>query len=520
MGIPSYFSYIIKNHNKIIQTLQMKVDNLYLDSNSIIYDAYNILRKENISNFETLEKTLIEDTCKKIESYIKLVKPSKRVIVAFDGVAPVAKLEQQRVRRHRTWFIKEINNLYEKNNDSWSTSSITPGTNFMNKLNIFCKSYFKKYNHVMVFGSDEPGEGEHKIFEYIRNNDHNNQNTLVYGLDADLIMLSLNHLPIHKNIYLFRETPDFIRQLDSSLDPNKTYTLNIPMLADAIVNEIHQTKNKDKKIISNRIRDYIFLCFFLGNDFLPHFPALNIRTNGIDILLDVYKNTLSTEDETLTDGNKIVWKNLRKIIQKLGEEEENYIVYENKKRVKRENRYVPNKSTEEKMNKLDLIPSLYREDEIYINTPETGWRERYYKRLFEFNIDESREKQVSINYLEGLEWTFKYYLDTCYDWRWKYNYNYPPLLNDLYKYIPYFETEFIEKKIPQPVNSSTQLIYVLPFNNLDILEKSVYKKISHKLNSWYNNNYNFTWAYCKYFWESHIHLPEIDIDEVEKILTN
>jgi 5'-3' exonuclease len=292
------------------------------------------------------------------------------------------------------------------------------------------------------------------------------------------------------------------------------------MLADAIVNEIHQTKNKDKKIISNRIRDYIFLCFFLGNDFLPHFPALNIRTNGIDILLDVYKNTLSTEDETLTDGDKIVWKNLRKIIQKLGEEEENYIVYENKKRVKTENRYVPNKSTEEKMNKLDLIPSLYREDEIYINTPETGWRERYYKRLFEFNIDESREKQVSINYLEGLEWTFKYYLDTCYDWRWKYNYNYPPLLNDLYKYIPYFETEFIEKKIPQPVNSNTQLIYVLPFNNLDILEKSVYKKISHKLNSWYNNNYNFTWAYCKYFWESHIHLPEIDIDEVEKILTN
>ncbi len=520
MGIPAYFSYIIKNHNKIIQTLQMNVDNLYLDSNSIIYDAYNSLKKDNITNIELLEKTLIENTCKKIESYIKLVQPKKRVIIAFDGVAPVAKLEQQRVRRHRTLFIKQINNVFEKSNDIWSTSLITPGTPFMNKLNNYCRTYFKKDNYIYVFGSDEPGEGEHKIFEFIRNNNHTNQNTLVYGLDADLIMLSLNHLPIHKNIYLFRETPDFIRQLDSRLDPNKTYTLNIPMLADAIINEIHLTNNKDKNIINNRIRDYIFLCFFLGNDFLPHFPALNIRTNGIEILLDVYKNTLSYQDETIIDDNKIVWKNLRKIIQKLGEEEENYIVNENKKREKKDNRFIPNRTCEEKMNKLDLIPSLYREDEIYINTPEKGWKFRYYNRLFEFSIDKDREKQVCINYLEGLEWTFKYYLDTCFDWRWKYNYNYPPLLNDLHKYIPYFDTEFIQKKIQNPVSSNTQLIYVLPFDNINILDKEIYKKISHKINSWYNNNYNFTWAYCKYFWESHIHLPEINIDEVENIINN
>ena len=59
----------------------------------------------------------------------------------------------------------------------------------------------------------------------------------------------------------------------------------------------------------NRITDYIFMCFLLGNDFMPHFPALNIRTVGIDILLNVYRETLGKTNKYLTNGNKIMWKN-------------------------------------------------------------------------------------------------------------------------------------------------------------------------------------------------------------------
>ena len=61
------------------------------------------------------------------------------------------------------------------------------------------------------------GEGEHKIYEYIRTNSeyHKDSTTVIYGLDADLIMLTLNHLKYCNNMFLFRETPHFISHIDN-----------------------------------------------------------------------------------------------------------------------------------------------------------------------------------------------------------------------------------------------------------------------------------------------------------------
>jgi len=87
----------------------------------------------------------------------------------------------------------------------------------MNKLNLQIKYHFRtpipyKVKNIVVSGSDIPGEGEHKVFEYIReHNEIEDQKTVIYGLDADLIMLTINNLSYCKNMYLFRETPDFFK---------------------------------------------------------------------------------------------------------------------------------------------------------------------------------------------------------------------------------------------------------------------------------------------------------------------
>jgi 5'-3' exoribonuclease 1 len=324
MGIPSYFSYIVKNHANIIKKLSsntIKVDNLYLDCNSIIYDAVH-----NI-DFTTLKEsdvdTIIKAVCSKIDEYISQLKPTNSVYIAFDGVAPVAKLDQQRSRRYKSLYQNGIIRSIYKNTkpDPWNTTAITPGTLFMKKLNEKIYHNYKnpeKYNvkSIILSGSDKCGEGEHKLFEHIRTfpEQHSSQTTVIYGLDADLIMLSINHLPISENIYLFRETPHFIQSINSELEPNESYVMDIPELAKVITLDMNNGEELTTEQQKNRIYDYIFLCFFLGNDFMPHFPSVNLRTGGVDKMLNAYKATIGGTNENLTDGKKIFWKNVRNTV--------------------------------------------------------------------------------------------------------------------------------------------------------------------------------------------------------------
>lgn len=528
MGIPSYFSYIVKNHANIIRKISanpIKIDNLYLDCNSIIYDSFYKMETTTMSNETSNE--IISRTIKTIQNYIELLKPTNNVIIAFDGVAPVAKLEQQRSRRFKSLYQTNISKTIYKNvlPDAWNTTAITPGTIFMKNLDEEVSKFFRTpskfgVSSIVFSGSNICGEGEHKIFEYIRQNRvaHLGLNTVIYGLDADLIMLSINHLPITPNIYLFRETPEFIKSINAELEPNETYMLDIPELANIITLNMNNGENLTTNEQTNRIYDYIFMCFLLGNDFMPHFPALNIRTGGIDKLLNAYKVTIGNTNENLTDGNIIYWKNVRKLVEFLVKNEHDYIKQEHKIRDRREKNKLPDITQKDKMDYFINIPTYERAVEKFINPFKDNWQYRYYKSLFDIEINESKLKEICMNYLQGLEWTIKYYTTGCVDWRWCYNYSYPPLLEDLIHYIPYFNTELLENKQVNPVNNLVQLCYVLPRQSLHFLPERVYKALIKEKNSQYKTDCEFLWAYCKYFWECHPNLPHIDINELENFV--
>ena len=135
MGIPSYFSHIVKSHRRIIKQFNnfIKVNNLYLDCNSIIYDVVNNLDLSKI-NHDEIDEFILNEVCKSISNYISLINPNNKVFIAFDGVAPVAKLEQQRNRRYKSWFQNEIMKKIKNTSSKWDTTRITPGTVFMNKF--------------------------------------------------------------------------------------------------------------------------------------------------------------------------------------------------------------------------------------------------------------------------------------------------------------------------------------------------------------------------------------------------
>ena len=533
MGIPFMFSYIVKNHPTIIKKYikdVLKVENLYLDCNSIIYDAYSKMEFDTLT--ESVSVSIIKRVISKIEEYISVINPSKTVIIAFDGVAPVAKLEQQRSRRYKSWHQNEINKMIFKKNkdDVWNTTAITPGTKFMADLNDTVSKHFSidsfsrlNVSKIFVSGSNKVGEGEHKLFDYIRVNPekHSNETTIIYGLDADLIMLSINHLAICPNIYLFRETPHFIQSIDSSLEPEANYYLDIPQLTNTIIKYMNNDRPLTSEQQKNKVYDYIFLCFFLGNDFLPHFPALNIRTGGVDKMINAYKATIGDTDDYITDGKNINWNNVRKVVKFLADLEEDFIVKEHRSRNNKERQILPENTPEEKFKKFEATPLYERDIEKFINPVKPNWQSRYYNALFGINqYKEDKIKDISINYLEGLEWTMKYYTSGCPDWRWKYKYNYPPLLQDLIKIIPVFDKEFVPKKPLNSVSEIVQLCYVLPRSSLNLLPQKLYFELLRRHDEWYKGNCDYVWAYCRYFWESHVEMNDINIDELEKFIVD
>jgi 5'-3' exonuclease len=536
MGIPYYFSFIIKNYlakkkghdnqnNQIIRSFDRSnpIHHLFMDCNSIIYDAFHhIMSKEVFS-----EDTLINNVCDKIREYMEHVRPSGVVFIAFDGVAPMAKMEQQRTRRYKSaYFPKEDGSSAAVG--EWNTANITPGTAFMNKLMSEVKQRMsvveKSYKQVIVSGSDKVGEGEHKLFQFIRDyaGDFRDSNIGIYGLDSDLIMLALVHIQLVKNIYILREPPVFMQNLeemrsDTTRCQDHLWMLDISMLTKIIYNHIREgvcrecglaTLNGD---IFAVVHDYVFLCFFLGNDFLPHFPSLNIRTHGIQVLLDTYRIHILKRGYHMVHvpSKRIIWKSVNKLISVFASMEHELLIQEHEYRNGMSKRIGARIKEEEIMQN---IPILYRGVETYICPEERGWQERYYNALFGSDTDDDEEhiKEICFNYREGLEWVFKYYVSDCQDWQWKYNYHYPPLFSDLkWSTGRMIHDVFVGPAIERynPCDPIQQLRYVLPKSQLGLIpQEDAETAIVRSNKNTYTERAKSVFAYCRYLWECHIEM--------------
>ena len=118
-----------------------------------------------------------------VDDLVKIVRPQNLLFLAVDGPAPRAKMNQQRQRRFRA--AKELSKALKESElkgeevplDPFDSNCITPGTTFMSRLTTFLDYYISKKirddsnwrtPQIILSGAEVPGEGEHKIMEYIR----------------------------------------------------------------------------------------------------------------------------------------------------------------------------------------------------------------------------------------------------------------------------------------------------------------------------------------------------------------
>ena len=612
MGVPALFRWLEAKYPKIIHPLQRDadgniindegermfktndpannninpapgqlpyLDNLYLDMNGIIHPCTHPEYGPPPKNLEEMLRAIYAYT----DNLIQMIRPRKLLYLAIDGVAPRAKMNQQRARRFRAAldlaekkekFLDVARDEEAKQAEDFDSNCITPGTPFMAAVAAGLRSYIQAklsctreqcpktydlWHHLKVILSDSnvPGEGEHKIVDFIRRqrvagiealkskdsliklplskkpktNDElgsgerklvfktasfkaqtpqeeagqgskkddspppasfqpydPNQTHVIYGLDADLIMLSMaTHEP---RFYILREDV-FAQEAaernackrcrrpghyasecreDGDAEPVPLCQKPFVILRIDVLREYLAVELGTDRPTERAIDDWIFMCFFVGNDFLPHLPSMDIREGAIDVLIGLYKRAVPP-GAFICDGGMVDFERARAVMALLPTVEPTIFRNRHAKELKRLQRQQRSSEVDDEDESAASLAGAAAEKKAQsaalqeahdsIRFHEEGARERYY--AVKFGVDtappgEAFCEGVVRAYLEGLAWVLAYYYRGCPSWSWFYPYHYAPWGSDLGRCSP----ANISFDLGQPFAPFDQLMSVFP----------------------------------------------------------
>ncbi|CAI7641968.1 unnamed protein product [Penicillium pancosmium] len=406
MGVPALFRWLSNKYPKIISSVieelpqevdgepipvdttrpnpnGEEMDNLYLDMNGIVHPCTHPEGRPPPAN----EQEMMLEVFRYTDRVVNMVRPRKLLMIAIDGVAPRAKMNQQRARRFRSAQEarendekkEELQKLLARQNakkggdavmqeeviqKTWDSNVITPGTPFMNILAASLRYWIAyKLNtdpawekmKIIISDATVPGEGEHKIMEFVRSQraspEHDpNTRHVFYGLDADLIMLGLaTHEPhfriLREDVFFQESKPRTCRlcgqpghkaeectgkakEKSGEFDekqhaaPLKPFIwLHVSVLREYLAVEMHVPQQPFPFDIERALDDWVFMCFFVGNDFLPHLPSLDIRENGIDTLIAIWRDNIPAMGGYLTQDGHVDLKRAQLILAGLAKQE-------------------------------------------------------------------------------------------------------------------------------------------------------------------------------------------------------
>jgi 5'-3' exonuclease len=518
MGIKHFFvwfkKYFSNNINKLekektFNDINISIDNLMIDMNGLFHNStqkifqygsfkpvQRLLGKTNTQRFNFLEKQkeAFEDICKNIDIIMNIVKPNKRLILCVDGSAPLSKQNQQRQRRFRS--------ALESGHCNFDSNALTPGTKFMDHLTKYVDYHIRKkisedslWSKIEVVFSNEkvPGEGEHKLINYIRKHGNRNESYCIHGLDADLIMLSLGTRL--KHIYILRD-----ELVDSTYKYN---VIDIGTVRTEIAKMLKWEGEHNIFSEDNSINDFIFMCFIVGNDFLPHIPGIEIILGGIDFMIDVYKTVGQSYGHlTISAENNIRFKkkNLAIFLSTISQYEKG--VFEQK--LQEGKKYIPDKLLNDN--------AKYKDEKWEVDIE--NYRTSYYFN----NFQEDDLEKISHEYLDGMNWVLSYYIYGVPDWEWRYGYHYAPFSISLANHLKTYK--FKEYKNTQPSLPFVQLLCVLPPKSSRLLPKPLDHILNNRLNKYCPEKLDIDYDGKRHAWEGIVKLPIIEYDIVKKEYEN
>jgi 5'-3' exonuclease len=527
MGIPSLFAYYYRKYRKenelmisIEELNRLGVSHLFFDFNSLIHpcahqillanaDRYGTAGAEQTAVTDQIEEDIIENCINYTKEIVYNLTTVSCVYIVIDGVAPRSKMNQQRERRYKSYFFREFE---QSSGRVWDSNKITPGTRFMEKMSKKLSEWISQEKNIkyVLSDSNDPGEGEHKMMKII-NNIQSTSKICIYGLDADLIMLSLMH----------KRSNDIILVRDNSANETQgdhlTY-LNIRHLKNYIIDDIlYKFGEQNLKSMSreNIIYDYVLICFFLGNDFLDHLYPIEIKERGVDVIIRAYVKAWKGS-HLVYNGSSINLTYLKDIFYQLKNHEEYYLKNFTKPATKIDLMKIND------YNAREMKQVHFYNDNLIYNLPDCphDFKIKYHNFYDMHDID-----AVCLNYIEGLYWILGYYSGHIHNnWSWYYKYHNSPLCEDLFNYLRTHPNLNINLKADSPYSAAKQLCLVLPRESLSNLKQFDQIVRLFDCDSKFINDLFPTFIHVdinnkEFLWKSKILFNQIDESILETLLT-
>jgi 5'-3' exonuclease len=528
MGIPSYYKKLLDTNPGLVTKSHpdTKIQWLFMDFNCLIYHC---LHREDTpvypghSEKESWEKEFIECIVRYCLKVIRIVDPNQGVFIAMDGVVPMAKMKQQRLRRFKSaWLSKHSK---ESHLPKWDTNSITPGTLFMNHLHSAIHTMISTYgkDSWIFSSSNEPGEGEHKIISNWRTNKPQGPYA-IYGLDADLIVLSLlgyEMCSLQQPIWLFREE---IQKGKIQYDPHGEEFFEWFSILH-LRNWLSKPYQDQPDVQHLFLLSYCFAMSILGNDFLPTSFSFRIRDDGHSELLHILHHCISEQYPLIQPLTLQLHSHSILYFFSLLEKNEPHRILSfllKKQNIHQRSSRLFHLSTPSIGD--DDWPLLFFEENILLtssNILNKQWSQTYLTHFFKgFSYNKKTIHQICKEYLYGIQWIWSYYTGqyqyVCFNWY--YPFSLPPLWEWICKELelPSFPNSILlTANDIQPVD---QLALVLPLESWSLIPPCPQQLLPQLAPQFYPESFSFDTVGKRFFWECESLIPLPSIFEVKQII--
>ncbi len=512
MGIPKFFNYIkFSFGNRISNSLpsDIVVNNLFIDANALLHDAaqrtvgYGEIYKDYVNTtFDSEEEmhiAIFESILSEIDKMLELIKPKDILYIAVDGPPPRAKVAQQRHRRFKGDFTK------------FDNRKISPGTKFMLELDEYIekelfsrKGEWKKKGILpkKIFYDSHliPGEGEHKIMDKIRDLNKSSDIDVIYGNDADLIILTMLR---QKSSYVMRTNDNNNNKLAQiglkPLFPESEFTGKyIYIDSGGILNDL-----RAKHGISHPL-DFLIISLFIGNDFLPKmidfedphplqgreiggrlFRAKNYNLSALNKIMTIYKNMKKNYNGPyLATESGIIWNNFIEFLKHIMNKELIFW-FDRLENNNKDNPSIIIEDSATEIKERGRTKKIIDPRVIKFNQHKRMFTIADYEYTTD-DIDKYNVEEVSQRWLEGAAWVIRYYSHGTdkVNQNWLYNFHYSPTIYDIYKKaveikngVGFFEINSNAHNILNvPMLTPTQqLLSILPLNAIELLPEPAQK---------------------------------------------